>query len=99
LNQISLLKKTVELTQLALDWAESGDWEKFTEAEPNRLHFLQQIDMSSVQEGDADNARQLIEQLILLNDRLKQVCEQTKQEAVQGLKSLKAGASAVKAYK
>lgn len=87
------------MTQSALEWAESGDWEKFTEAEPNRLHFLQQIDMSSIQENDADKARQLIEQLIVLNDKLKQVCEQAKQEAVEGLKSLKVGASAIKAYK
>jgi hypothetical protein len=99
LNQISLLKKTVELTQSALTWAESGEWEKFAEAEPNRLYFLQQIDMSVIQENEAEEARHVIGQLIHLNDKLKSVCEQTKQEAVDGLKSLKVGASAVKAYK
>jgi len=99
LNQKTLISQALALTEKVLSLAESDEWETFAELEQQRLQIIQQIDTSNLTLSDADEARNSLQKMIELNARLQRVCEESRQFAANELKSLKKGASAIKAYK
>jgi len=95
-----LTTDVIVISKQLIVFAEESKWDEFSELDAKRQSLVRSINVESLELSDEDNVvfRDLLNEMISLNEQLGIICTEQREELAGKLKELRVGAKAKKAY-
>jgi len=80
--------------------AEMSEWDEFAELDAKRQSLVRSMNLEEIDLSDEDNVtfRELMSEMIALNEQLGIICTEQRSELAKKLKEIRLGAKAKSAY-
>ncbi len=93
-----IIEASIEQSAQQLQHAGQGNWDAFHALEPKRQQLIRSLNNVDVDVVAPDETRANLEKLIALNNEIEQLCIEHRNQLMQTLLDMRAGAKASSAY-